>query len=1278
MKKVFRVILSLFILSFISTLYSAVKYTPQIEDPILEGWRWRHLSKLDGQGVRCMVEDNDHNMWFGVDKGVIKYDGLNWTSFNSNSGLIDAPVFSLLSTKDGTLLAGSAGGISHYNNGNWQPLFPDTSLSNLKITQMIELDDGSVLCASNYGLIQIIGSGIFIYTSEKNQSIFRGNVPDDKIFVLPKKYTLYGSFNIAGILQEKNKRIWIAVGYDNNQSGLLLTARLNKNRGLQSFKLHYFEGRDKKFNNGVHLFQSANGTVWNLAEQFDKSIVLFNNGIKNEIKLSHQFGGDDIYTSIIQTSDNTIFIGGLGRFFTLKNNVWKEYKAPVAPVPTSNRIILYVDSRGYIWMAGKQNEVFLLDYTASSWVTYLDLNYQAQEENGALWFVDIYSRIIRNDRKDWIAFSEKDGAMSHAVRVFITTKGGIWSVGSHRGTACAAYYENGRWEKILFPELSWGIEVRGVFEDFSGSLWFGCNIDIKYEQGHKGGIIQFPDPFHNKDLFIQYLLPQKEIGVYGIGQSKDNKIWVAGITTCYFDQNKWTPAEYPPEFQYHTDCMNMSPDSILWVGSRNYGLFRFDGKEWSKFTINDGLISNSITSILAESDSSVWVATAKGISYFDGKGWINNIFPSEVNIVKEGGELRMDRKGNLWINKASRKWYRRILTSAPIEALRKEGFKTVLYRPDTLAPETHIVHYEKEVSQIGNTTISWTGDDYFDKTPIRNLQYSYRLDRKEWTPFSLNTSQFFSGLSSGDHIFEIRARDLDFNIDPTPVRIDFNVLYPFYLQPLFLIPILTLFLISVVLLLRVIKRGRQLRLAKRETDVILSNIKQGLFLLDDNLTLGSQYSTFLINIFDEENLYNKNFIDLLKDRINEKNIEAIKSYLEIMFRPDLDEPMLDELNPFDEIKFKYAGNLPERYFSFRFRKVSSIKEDSDSKNIIVVVQDITEQITLSRELKSAREDASRKMNWLLDILHVEPGLLQEFLGSSEQEITKIFDLLDNPEMIKNPQPFLETMYRSMHLLKGNAGLLALNTFAEEAHHVEDIISEFQNKEKITVDDVETLRSKIIRISSSIHDVTSLLDKLSTIHKQMRTKRGFENEQLQKSLSNLIKQIAEDNDKKVKLISDKFKLQDFPYNKRLIIRETLIQLIKNAIVHGIEREDERKKQNKTKTGAIEITSFKNKQDYGFKVRDDGRGIRLEKLREKLVESGKVSKDEIHSWSPERIAASIFFSGISTAINVDINAGRGIGLGAVKDKIESAGGKIEIDFKENKFCEFTVRFPNKESN
>jgi len=77
-----------------------------------------------------MIETSEGEMWFGVDKGVIHYDGLDWTLYTPSDGLRGTPVNIMKVFDDGSIYAGSESGLSRFDGEKWHPIFPDdTSLT---------------------------------------------------------------------------------------------------------------------------------------------------------------------------------------------------------------------------------------------------------------------------------------------------------------------------------------------------------------------------------------------------------------------------------------------------------------------------------------------------------------------------------------------------------------------------------------------------------------------------------------------------------------------------------------------------------------------------------------------------------------------------------------------------------------------------------------------------------------------------------------------------------------------------------------------------------------------------------------------------------------------------------------------------------------------------------------------------------------------------------------------------------------------------------------------
>ena len=204
------------------------------------------------------------------------------------------------------------------------------------------------------------------------------------------------------------------------------------------------------------------------------------------------------------------------------------------------------------------------------------------------------------------------------------------------------------------------------------------------------------------------------------------------------------------------------------------------------------------------------------MAYFDGISWTTggllNHFPAGFF-----GSLRQSRDGAIWLNRTSIDWYNRsnpaVHTKAELYHLR-----AVRYRPDTDPPDTEITHALDRVSQPGNTPVSWKGADPWRVTAEEDLQYSWQVDGGEWSPYSTSTSRMFLALSSGDHTFEVRARDRDFNVDTTPAAAHFTVVPPVWRQGWF-VGMVVLFVTGIgVQTGRVVGRGKRLREANAELE----------------------------------------------------------------------------------------------------------------------------------------------------------------------------------------------------------------------------------------------------------------------------------------------------------------------------------------------------------------------------------------------------------------------------------------------------------------------------
>ncbi|MCS5712011.1 chemotaxis protein CheW [Candidatus Berkiella aquae] len=138
-----------------------------------------------------------------------------------------------------------------------------------------------------------------------------------------------------------------------------------------------------------------------------------------------------------------------------------------------------------------------------------------------------------------------------------------------------------------------------------------------------------------------------------------------------------------------------------------------------------------------------------------------------------------------------------------------------------------------------------------------------------------------------------------------------------------------------------------------------------------------------------------------------------------------------------------------------------------------------------------------------------------------------------------------------------------------------------------------------------------------------------------------------------------------------IVDPLIHLVRNAIDHGIEVPQERKRCNKPETATLQLEAFHQGGNVIIRISDDGKGLNQEKIISKAKEKGLIEENE--NLTNDEINALIFYPGISTADKITDISGRGMGMDIVRKNIESLNGKITVSSISGKGTIFTIRLP-----
>lgn len=127
----------------------------------------------------------------------------------------------------------------------------------------------------------------------------------------------------------------------------------------------------------------------------------------------------------------------------------------------------------------------------------------------------------------------------------------------------------------------------------------------------------------------------------------------------------------------------------------------------------------------------------------------------------------------------------------------------------------------------------------------------------------------------------------------------------------------------------------------------------------------------------------------------------------------------------------------------------------------------------------------------------------------------------------------------------------------------------------------------------------------------------------------------------------------------IMSDSLIHLVRNAVSHGIETPELRRKKRKPEGGTVILNAKHEKDNVIIQVTDDGVGIDPELIREKIVQKGLVSQSVAANLTDQQVVMYIFEAGFSNAEKVSEISGRGVGMDVVKRASESIGGHVSVD-------------------
>ncbi|MDX2022816.1 MAG: ATP-binding protein [Deltaproteobacteria bacterium] len=459
----------------------------------------------------------------------------------------------------------------------------------------------------------------------------------------------------------------------------------------------------------------------------------------------------------------------------------------------------------------------------------------------------------------------------------------------------------------------------------------------------------------------------------------------------------------------------------------------------------------------------------------------------------------------------------------------------------------------------------------------------------------------------------------------------------------------------------VAERTSQLDKANQGMRVVLNNVAQGLAMIDLQGVMAPERSAMMDKWFG--NAQDQATFQSLVQPIDARVASAFGMGLE-----QVRDGFLPAELALDQMPKHITANARELQISY-----IPLGSGEIPSGLLLVVSDITEQLAHERAEKEQRE----MMRIFQRIAQDRTGVL-EFLNEAQTLAQQIYE---------GPKD-LATEKRLVHTLKGICALFGIDSLATLCHGLETAIDE----ESRSLSDIDRqsirrewdrsanaiadlLGNKAIKaVEISVEDHRLLIERLRQRAPVEALERWISSwtmdpvaarlhrfgEQAQKLSVRLGKAPLE-----VKIDDGGVRLDPATWAP---FWNAFSHLIRNAVDHGVETLEQRRAVGKPDAATLRLEVQALPDSFELRVEEDGRGVDWEKVARKAAAAGLPSS------TPQDLENALFHDGVSTADEVTVTSGRGVGLAAVKAATQLLGGKVKVVTAQGRGTAFVFTFPN----
>jgi two-component system, chemotaxis family, sensor kinase CheA len=490
--------------------------------------------------------------------------------------------------------------------------------------------------------------------------------------------------------------------------------------------------------------------------------------------------------------------------------------------------------------------------------------------------------------------------------------------------------------------------------------------------------------------------------------------------------------------------------------------------------------------------------------------------------------------------------------------------------------------------------------------------------------------------------------------------------------------------------------------SNRLTDAILKTSSLGLFMLDSKDRILPQVSNSLATLFRRQDFSNLTFEKLIAPLVSAKTLSIARTHMSKLM--DLARGATEESNPLQDVEVRLIGadgSTETAHYSFDF---SAVEIPHEPRVWLVRVTDITTRAQQFRELVDLRAQVQTQGEILRSVLQAGGSKFGTFLQKTDASMKTINNVLKKPA--REAEAFRGKLEETLHevdRIRRGAAALKLTGLQAAAREFEDALQDLKSRSTLSGSDFLPLAVKLDTLYGQFAMVRSLTSQAAPSREAERApgdvpvtdngtqiieapkfiaemaaravaepKRMAAAGSLESTLATLTEMVAQENNRAV--ILECTGLQLVPSRYQATIKNIAIQLIRNAVVHGIEPADERETANKPAVATMNL-EFRTTADHGFELlfQDDGRGLNPENVRSVAVARGLLSAEDAARLRDRQAIKLIFKSGFSTMTDTPGEPKHGAGMSLVRRYVHEAGGKIALASLMGHETRFKVTLP-----